>query len=113
MLDIDDAFAGDNVVVEAVDFERNAIATAMPFAIGTAQTQAAAGRAETAAKAERLLSEVAKVIVLELGVRRLLMAGGYSAGLPSVGEATTPCRCDASLRKAMQGRCWFRDVEAS
>lgn len=86
-IDMDRAFAGDDLVAEAMDFARTAVAAGTPFVISTAQMQSVVekvqsryGRDEAAAKAEHLLSEIARSIVIELGVRRLLIAGGETSG---------------------------------
>lgn len=86
-VDLERAFAGDDVVGEAIDFARKAICDNVPFAISTAQPhgsverlQSRYGRYEAAAKAENLLSRVATTITLELGVRRLVVAGGETSG---------------------------------
>jgi uncharacterized protein YgbK (DUF1537 family) len=86
-LDLERAFAGDDVIGEAVVFARQAIANGSLFAVTTAvqqkrvnELQARFGREATAAKAETFLSAVAKAIVFELGVRRLIVAGGETSG---------------------------------
>lgn len=86
-LDLDRAFAGDDLVSEALAFATDAITAGRQFAISTAQPhaeverlQAAHGRAEAAGKAEAILSSVARGIVFDGGVRRLIVAGGETSG---------------------------------
>ncbi|MDQ0323423.1 uncharacterized protein YgbK (DUF1537 family) [Pararhizobium capsulatum DSM 1112] len=86
-IDIARAYAGDDLVEEARQFAARAIAEGKYFAISTAlpqdridDLQAAHGRLEVAARAEKILSEIARAIVLELGVRRLVVAGGETSG---------------------------------
>lgn len=86
-LDIAKAYTAHDLVEEARQFAASAIAGGQTFAISTAlpqdridALQAAHGRLEIAACAEAILSEIAKVIVLELGVRRLVVAGGETSG---------------------------------
>ncbi|KAA0697969.1 four-carbon acid sugar kinase family protein [Neorhizobium sp. P12A] len=86
-VDIARAYAGHDLVEEARRFAVSAIASGGNFAISTAlpqhridELQSAHGRLELGARAEGILSEIAKVIVLELGVRRLVVAGGETSG---------------------------------
>jgi 3-dehydrotetronate 4-kinase len=86
-LDLARAFADDDVIGDTIAFARRSIADGSPFAISTAAPQADVealqarfGRAATAARAEALLSAVAKQIVFDLGVRRLIVAGGETSG---------------------------------
>jgi uncharacterized protein YgbK (DUF1537 family) len=74
-------------VSEAVAFAARAIGDGRLFAISTAapqaeveRLQAAHGRAEVAARAEAILSELAHRLVRGLGVRRLIIAGGETSG---------------------------------
>lgn len=86
-LDLARAYAGHDLVAEAKAFAEKAIAAGRNFAISTAlpqaridELQAAHGRLEIGAKAESILSDIAKVIVSDLGVRRLVVAGGETSG---------------------------------
>jgi 3-dehydrotetronate 4-kinase len=86
-IDIALAYAGHDLVSEARQFAAAAIARGDDFAISTALPQdrieglqATHGRLEVAKRAEQILSEIAKVIVMELGVRRLVVAGGETSG---------------------------------
>jgi uncharacterized protein YgbK (DUF1537 family) len=86
-LDIARAYTGHDLIDEAWQFATSAIAGGQNFAISTAlpqhridELQAAHGRLEIAARAEEILSAIAKVIVLDLGVRRLVVAGGETSG---------------------------------
>ena len=86
-IDLGRAFTGDDLLGEAVSFARKAINNGSLFAVSTAAPQASVyelqtrfGREAAAAKAEALLSEIAKAIVFELGVRRLIVAGGETSG---------------------------------
>ncbi|WP_082525545.1 3-oxo-tetronate kinase [Mesorhizobium sp. Root102] len=85
-IDLASAFAGADVVAEARAFaERHlpgamiAIATTAPQATVEALQQAH-GRDVVAAKAEEILAGIAEILVRELGVRRLVVAGGETAG---------------------------------
>jgi uncharacterized protein YgbK (DUF1537 family) len=86
-IDVEQAYAGHYVVGDAKRFAEAEIAAGRDFAISTAMPQArvealqaAHGRLEIAAKAEAILSDVARSIVFELGVRRLVVAGGETSG---------------------------------
>ena len=86
-LDLARAFADDDVIGDAITFARRSIADGSPFAISTAAPQADVealqarfGRDATAARAEAFLSAIAKRIVFDLGVRRLIVAGGETSG---------------------------------
>jgi len=86
-IDIGQAYAGRDVVSDAKRFAATETAAGRDFAISTSlpQTrvealQAAHGRLETGAKAEAILSEIARSIVLDHGVRRLVVAGGETSG---------------------------------
>lgn len=86
-LDIARSYAGHDLVAEARQFALSAIANGRNFAISTAlpqdridDLQTAHGRFEVAARAEAILSEIARAIVLDLGVRRLVVAGGETSG---------------------------------
>lgn len=86
-LDIARAYAGYDLVAEARAFAEKAVADGHDFAISTAlpqmridALQATHGRHELAAKAESILSEIARVIVFDLGIRRLVVAGGETSG---------------------------------
>ncbi|KRB34521.1 hypothetical protein ASD99_02675 [Mesorhizobium sp. Root695] len=85
-IDLANAFAGADVVAEARAFARRhlpgamiAIATTAPQATVEALQQAH-GRDVVAAKAEEILAGIAEILVRELGVRRLVVAGGETAG---------------------------------
>lgn len=85
-IDLGRAFSGENVVAEAVAFARQHL-TERPFGIATSAPQAvvtalqdAHGRAAVASKAEVILAEIATVLVREMGLRRLIVAGGETAG---------------------------------
>jgi uncharacterized protein YgbK (DUF1537 family) len=86
-LDLTRAFAGADLEAEAMAFARAAVAKGRDYAISTAapeaevaRLQARFGRAETAAKAETILSRLARSFVCDLGVRRLVVAGGETSG---------------------------------
>ncbi|MEZ5924081.1 MAG: four-carbon acid sugar kinase family protein [Hyphomicrobiaceae bacterium] len=86
-LHLERAFAGDDLVGEAMTFARQCMRQCRDFAISTAVPQAAVdqlqtrfGRAETAAQAEFILSTLAHRFVHELGVRRIVVAGGETSG---------------------------------
>ncbi len=86
-LDLARAFAGDDLVSQALAFARNSVAEGRDFAISTAAAdaevadlQARHGRDETAAKAETILSTLARTLVADLGIRRLVVAGGETSG---------------------------------
>ncbi|AZO40944.1 four-carbon acid sugar kinase family protein [Mesorhizobium sp. M7D.F.Ca.US.005.01.1.1] len=85
-IDLARAFAGADVMAEARAFAQRhlpgamiAIATTAPQA--TVETlQQAHGREAVAAKAEEILARIAEILVRQLGVRRLVVAGGETAG---------------------------------
>lgn len=86
-IDVEQAYAGRDVVSEAKQFAAAAAAEGRDFAISTAlpqdrvdALQAAHGRLEIAAKVEAILSDVARSIVFDHGVRRLVVAGGETSG---------------------------------
>ncbi len=86
-LDLARAFAGEDVVAQALVFARTAIAEGRDFAISTAAAdaevanlQARHGREDSAARAEAILSSLAKTLVTNLGIRRLVVAGGETSG---------------------------------
>jgi uncharacterized protein YgbK (DUF1537 family) len=86
-VDLAAAFAGADVVGQARTFAAAAIADGRSFAISTAVPQADVerlqstyGRDAAAEKAEAILSELARIVVLDLGVRRLIVAGGETSG---------------------------------
>jgi uncharacterized protein YgbK (DUF1537 family) len=86
-LDLARAFADEDVIGDAIAFARRSIAAGSPFAISTAAPQADVealqarfGRDAAAARAEAFLSAIAKRIVFDLGVRRLIVAGGETSG---------------------------------
>lgn len=86
-LDVEQAYAGRDLVSEARAFAQAAIARGADFAISTAlpqkrvdALQATHGRLEIAARVEAILSEIARAIVHGLGVRRLVVAGGETSG---------------------------------
>lgn len=86
-LDLARTFAGDDLVGQALTFARAAIAEGRDFAISTAagdaevaELQARHGRDETAAKAESILSALARTFVTKFGIRRLVVAGGETSG---------------------------------
>jgi len=85
-IDLASAFAGVDVIAEARAFaERHlpdamiAIATTAPQATVEA-LQAAHGRDAVAARAEEILAGIAQILVRDLRVRRLVVAGGETAG---------------------------------
>ncbi|UVK55297.1 four-carbon acid sugar kinase family protein [Mesorhizobium sp. AR02] len=85
-IDLAGAFAGKDVIAEAHAFaERHlpdamiAIATTAPQATVEALQQAH-GRDAVAARAEEILARIAQILVRDLGVRRLVVAGGETAG---------------------------------
>ncbi|CAN7296994.1 four-carbon acid sugar kinase family protein [Rhizobium sp. LjRoot30] len=86
-IDVEQAYAGRDVVSEAKRFAATETAAGRAFAISTAlpqarveALQAAHGRLEIAAKVEAILSEIARSIVFDHGVRRLVVAGGETSG---------------------------------
>jgi uncharacterized protein YgbK (DUF1537 family) len=86
-LDLARSVAGADLAGEAVAFARKAIAAGRDFAVSTAvpqaeveRLQARIGRSEVAACAEKLLSDIARRLVEELSVRRLIVAGGETSG---------------------------------
>lgn len=86
-IDIERAYAGHDIVAEAKQFARTAAAENRNFAISTALPQEridalqnAHGRLEIAAKVEAILSEIARFVVFDLGIRRLVVAGGETSG---------------------------------
>ncbi len=86
-LDLARAFAGEDLVAQALAFARTAIAEGRDFAISTAapdaevaNLQARHGREATAAKAEAMLSALARTLVSDLGIRRLVVTGGETSG---------------------------------
>ncbi|MBN9217847.1 MAG: four-carbon acid sugar kinase family protein [Mesorhizobium sp.] len=85
-IDLAGAFAGQDVVAQARGFAKRhlpdaviAIATTAPQPAVEALQQAH-GRDAVAAKAESILAEIAGILVREFGVRRLVVAGGETAG---------------------------------
>lgn len=85
-IDLAGAFAGKDVVAEARAFAQRhlpgamiAIATTAPQATVEALQQAH-GRDAVAAKAEEILARIAQILVRDFGVRRLVVAGGETAG---------------------------------
>lgn len=86
-VDVARAYAGHNVVAEARQFAAAAVEAGRDFAINTALPQAQVDRLQTeygrlhvAGQAEKILAAVAKIIVQDLGVRRLVVAGGETSG---------------------------------
>ncbi|RWK43424.1 3-oxo-tetronate kinase [Mesorhizobium sp.] len=87
VIDVARAFAGHDVSAEARQFAAASVAAGRSFAISTAlpqdrvdSLQSAHGRLDVASRAEALLSEIAQFIVFDLGVRRLVVAGGETSG---------------------------------
>lgn len=85
-IDLMAAFAGEDVVRSARDFAQ-AHLPARVIAISTAAPQHAVdalqqtyGRATVADKAESILAAIAEILVQDLGVRRLIIAGGETSG---------------------------------
>lgn len=85
-IDLAGAFAGQDVVAQARAFAKRhlpdamvAIATTAPQSTVEALQQAH-GREAVAAKAEAILAEIAGILVREFAVRRLVVAGGETAG---------------------------------
>jgi uncharacterized protein YgbK (DUF1537 family) len=84
-IDLASAFAGVDVVAQARAFAAQHLPDAM-IAIATTAPQAtvealqAHGRNVVAAKAEEILAGIAQILVRDLGVRRLVVAGGETAG---------------------------------
>jgi uncharacterized protein YgbK (DUF1537 family) len=86
-IDVEAAYAGHDIVAEARRFAETAVAEGRDFAISTAVPQARVdalqarhGRLEVAEKVEGILSDIARAIVFDLGVRRLVVAGGETSG---------------------------------
>lgn len=91
-LDIARAFAGEDLVAEALSFAREHFAAGRDIAISTAvpqteveRLQATYGRAEAAACAEGLHTAIARRLVEELGLARLIVAGGETSGAVMAG----------------------------
>lgn len=87
VIDIGRAYAGHDLVAEARRFAADSVAAGRSFAISTAlpqervdALQSVRGRLEVAGRAEAILSEIARTIVFDLGVRRLVVAGGETSG---------------------------------
>lgn len=87
VLDMHRAFAGADLVEEAFLSARPHLDAGRPVAISTAapqetveQLQARHGRHTVAARAEAILSALAGRLIGEGGVRRLIVAGGETAG---------------------------------
>jgi uncharacterized protein YgbK (DUF1537 family) len=86
-IDVERAYAGDDVVSEAKRFAQASLSAGKDFAISTALPQARVdalqdthGRLEIAAKVEAMLSDIARFAIFDLGVRRLVVAGGETSG---------------------------------
>jgi uncharacterized protein YgbK (DUF1537 family) len=85
-LDLADAFAGEDLVGNAMAWARQRIGhgpVAISTAAGTgevARLQSAYGRHAVAERAEAILSAIASALVAEAGVRRLIVAGGETSG---------------------------------
>jgi uncharacterized protein YgbK (DUF1537 family) len=86
-LDLDAAFAGTDLVGQAMAAAQKAIAQGRPVAISTAMPQdgvealqARHGREAVARTAEKILSTLAGRLIESLGVRRMIVAGGETAG---------------------------------
>lgn len=87
ILDLAKAFAGEDLVAASIAFARTHLPAGKPIAIATTvghhtveALQGKFGRSEVAEKAEAILAEIARFVVGELGVRRLIVAGGETAG---------------------------------
>lgn len=87
LIDIERAYAGHDLVAEVKQFATASVTAGRLFAISTAlpqervdALQAVHGRLEIAARVEAILSEIARFIVFDLGVRRLVVAGGETSG---------------------------------
>jgi 3-dehydrotetronate 4-kinase len=87
VVDIGRAYAGHNLVAEARRFAAASVAAGRSFAISTAlpqervdALQSIHGGLEVAGRVEAILSDIAKFIVFDLGVRRLVVAGGETSG---------------------------------
>ncbi|MGX7874652.1 3-oxo-tetronate kinase [Mesorhizobium sp. ORM6] len=87
VIDVGRAYAGHDLVAEARWFAAASVSAGRNFAISTAlpqerveALQSAHGRREVAGRAEAILSDIAKSIVFDLGVRRLVVAGGETSG---------------------------------
>ncbi|MGX9115857.1 3-oxo-tetronate kinase [Mesorhizobium sp. BHbsci] len=87
VVDIGCAYAGHDLVAEARRFAEASVAAGRSFAISTSlpqervdALQSSYGRLEVAGRAEAILSEIAKTIVFDLGIRRLVIAGGETSG---------------------------------
>ncbi|TPM99243.1 3-oxo-tetronate kinase [Mesorhizobium sp. B2-1-3A] len=85
-IDLAEAFGGKDVVAEARAFAGRHLPGAM-IAIATTAPQAmvetlqqAHGRDAVAARAEEILAGIAQILVRDFGVRRLVVAGGETAG---------------------------------
>ncbi|EXL10539.1 membrane protein [Aquamicrobium defluvii] len=86
-VDVSRAYTGHDVVAEAARFAAGAIASGRDFAVNTAMPQVLVDRLQTehgrlhvAGQAERILSAIARIVVQDLGVRRLVVAGGETSG---------------------------------
>lgn len=87
VVDIGRAYAGHDLVAEARRFAAASVAAGRSFAISTAlpqervdALQSIHGRLELAGRVEAILSDIAKSIVFDLGIRRLVVAGGETSG---------------------------------
>ncbi|MCV3211148.1 four-carbon acid sugar kinase family protein [Mesorhizobium sp. YC-39] len=87
VVDIARAYAGHDLVAEARRFAAASVAAGRSFAISTAlpresvdALQSIHGRLELAGRVEAILSDIAKSVVFDLGVRRLVVAGGETSG---------------------------------
>ena len=86
-VDLSRVFAGEDVRVECLDAAAKAIAAGRAIAIATTAPQSeverlqhAFGRDVVARRAEDFLCDLANSLIFEHGVRRLIVAGGETAG---------------------------------
>jgi uncharacterized protein YgbK (DUF1537 family) len=86
-LQLESAFAGKDLVVEALAFARKYLSARNPIAIATTvpqdkveALQKAYGRMEVAQRAEQILAGIAVALVREYKVRRLIVVGGETCG---------------------------------
>ncbi len=87
ILDLSRAFAGHDLVGEALGWAQRNLAAGQAVAIATTvpqkeveALQSAYGRSLVAEKAERIIAALAQSLTSDLGVRRLIVAGGETAG---------------------------------
>jgi uncharacterized protein YgbK (DUF1537 family) len=85
-IDLQKSLEGEDVIGTAIRFARQYLPD-KPIAITTAadnheirRLQARYGAGEISSHAEKILAEISRVLVCDLGVRRLIVAGGETSG---------------------------------